>query len=472
MTSYVSTISHKRVAFDKEFSKLEAEKPLEIKAEIDSILHEIWRRISPTEKFIKILKDPAVWDKFDSNVKVEHSKNSGEKDWMNYPINLEEIEEIFGNFDYKGSLSNEHYADFVSFLNTFKEWVMTHIESLRPEGVEYFWDNQESISHSIIRGLNSIFLEKTMKAESSLVLNDLPKELTAYTFGAKLKTGRIEIDEVDNGLGQEMSGGEIVAKKAGTHAGSGMTGGRLAIGEVCGTTGSSMQGGKIVVERSVSKDESGCPFAYESDHGTIIANIVEDEVAGCGSWTDILINEAKRGKLGAGKGGGTLIANRSHGELGRPDGYSRKECFATLLVGEYDDGYPQGSNFETYSYNDNNKIYIDLRKREVVSSYIANDEELTEFKKKRCGLVVVNKYSDIQQNITDGMDGGIVVLKQLPTSELGKGMNRGAVVVDIPGITKERIRKVLSKDRSYGLILMRVPDPDDPKKTKLIDVED
>ncbi|MCX6808160.1 MAG: hypothetical protein NTW50_00640, partial [Candidatus Berkelbacteria bacterium] len=56
-------------------------------------------------------------------------------------------------------------------------------------------------------------------------------------------------------------------------------------------------------------------------------------------------------------------------------------------------------------------------------------------------------------------------------SELGKSMNRGAVIIDIPKIRREEILAVLSKDRDYGLILQRVPDPDDPDKTKLVDVE-
>jgi formylmethanofuran dehydrogenase subunit C len=470
MTSYISTISQKSDAFDKESTKLEAKKPLEIKAEIDSIIHEIWRRISPTEKFVKLLENPAVWEKYDNGVVITKNESNGEKRII-YPHDLETIENIFGKFKYTGNITSEHYQDFISFLETFKTWLASHFESICPTearkpSLGFGYEAEE-----FLMTLNSFFLRRTMKPESVITIKNLPEKLQ-YGFASNFSAGKIIIDKVDKVVGAHMSGGEIVIEKAGFAAGDQMTGGRLTIGEDTGPTGYSMKGGKIVVERNITEDNSGSPFAYESTHGTIVANIVESESAGCGSWTDILINKAMKGKIGEGKGGGAMIVNRAHGDLGRPDGYNRKECFATLLVGEYDDNHAQWSNFETYSYDDKDKNYRDLRKQEVVSSYIANDEELTEFKKKRCGLVIINKFSNIEENITEGMDGGIVVLEQLPTSELGKGMNRGAVVIDIPGITKERIRKVLSKDRDYGLILMRVPDPDDQRKTKLMDVED
>ncbi|MCX6808295.1 MAG: hypothetical protein NTW50_01335 [Candidatus Berkelbacteria bacterium] len=411
------------------------------------ITNEILNSFDPAIMFIEKLKDPATWERFDSKIEIT---KVNDKNRISCQESDEFVEDIFAQLGYYNSIRSESFASLIKYLDSIKSWLCDHLESLKNDNDSDFFSDPKFETYNLLKSMCNIFLCKTMKPDSDICVENLPEEM-AGSFARSLAAGRIVLDSASKHLGVFMSGGEIVVKNGGTQAGEHMWGGRIIITkQTSGATGYSMKGGKIYVNRHLlSSDEIGdSPFGYESDHGTLICKYDGVRCAGVHSGTDLFIDQEMGAEMGLQKSSGVIIANKTDDCLGRPRSGSRAtwQLFGTLYAGQYTDTAPERSEIETFTFDHQLGQYIDLRQKQN-APIVSDDESLAQFKAKRCGLVVVESLANIKENITDGMDGGIIVLKELPKSELGKSMNRGAVIIDIPKIRREEILAVLSKDR-------------------------
>ncbi|MCL5411083.1 MAG: hypothetical protein M1324_04595, partial [Patescibacteria group bacterium] len=105
---------------------------------------------------------------------------------------------------------------------------------------------------------------------------------------------------------------------------------------------------------------------------------------------------------------------------------------------------------------------------------MSGDEELVKARERKAGLYIVDDIRNFSVDVTDGWEDGILVLRDLPEKNIGKGMKGGVVIVE-SSLSPDEVRSRLSaEDKTGGAILMRLPDPteDEPNNTKLIDLED
>lgn|GEM_PF-1614768 len=316
----------------------------------------------------------------------------------------------------------------------------------------------------LLRLINSLYLTIGLNQDAQLSVRDLPEELK-NSYGCFMARGIINLDKGGDGCGLEMSGGRLNIEETTGRVGEEMSGGIIDVGVTSRETGYHMSGGKIIVGKHI-----GGNFGYESDHGVLVCEETDNAAGPC-STTDILINKAGD-NLGANKNGGVIVANYAGFSIGRfQNSDPWKRDVVTILVGEYKDTIALESKMRTFK-RDSDGRYFGLNASKPDNN-ISTDSELSEFKSGKSGLVIIDDPDLYDQNITEGLQGGIIVLRKLPKDGLGKGIKSGVVIIEIPGITKEEIKSRMSSERQYdhGLILMPVDDPEHPGKTKLVDVE-
>jgi len=146
-------------------------------------------------------------------------------------------------------------------------------------------------------------------------------------------------------------------------------------------------------------------------------------------------------------------------------------------------------NFVDYTQSANSKIVICAYKQDEKVYWksperladqpkqampMVDEEELVKARERKAGLYIIDDINRFTGDVTDGWEDGILVLRDLPEKNIGKGMKGGAIIIESSLLPDEVRQKLSTEDRAGGAILMRLPDPteDNPNNTKLIDLED
>lgn len=268
---------------------------------------------------------------------------------------------------------------------------------------------EEQLSH-LFALIHSVFLNKFLKSDTVLnIKKTIPKELEDY-FGCFLMRGKISVEKVGDRLGTSMFGGVIKADIAGDWACDGI------------------KGGVVIIKKA------GYNLASRMDGGTVYAK-----------------------------------------EVGDSPGNNKED--GTLLVEKWKMQYAYFHE-KTYFYNNQDQNYYDLpvyyATADDAKIYPLKEKdlsfELESFKDEKEGLRIIESLPPNPSSITEDMKGGILVLRQAPTHNIGEGMEDGILIIEDLATSKEEVRKRLSPHRKGGVIMMRVPDPYNPGETILEEV--
>ncbi len=304
--------------------------------------------------------------------------------------------------------------------------------------------------------VNTIFLNLGCDGEK-IIINDIPKPLSDYfVIGLDNPRADLQVVKAGNFFGAIMKNGSLKAVEAGDSAGISMTGGKIIIdhaGEGCGT---SMKGGELVVL------EAGDNFCSSMDGGKAKANKIGDRaftyMHGGSGYVEKAGEDCCRGMkngfvyfdeaVGFGAiEGGEVLADKFETTADDRHPLSLED---NSLVPKYIT--PDGTGLVELS-GDNEIFYSSLIQHKDQNSFIITaDAELKD------------------TNPTAGLQRNLIVLRQR-VDNIGYLMTGGAIVLEIEDLTIEEAKSLISKDKTGGLILMRVADPENPGKTKLIDLE-
>lgn len=385
-----------------------------------------------------------------------------------------------------GFLPNNSTSDVLNAFDEFYDLIDLEKDFMRVNKrsferlVEYIDKNQEQITSVInnydkhnekahARLLNilrliivSAFIRKTLKPNQKLDLRGMRN--LPNIIGIRFQEGQLILDDCED-IGWEMEGGEIIAIEANTDVGECIAGGKIKVGSASSFVGSNAIGGKIIVGKAeglVGLRANGGAITLEEGTGEI----------GAQSKNAIFVRKAGD-SIGAGKSGGVLIVEEAGDLIGRDPSAGRGVGQGTLLVTRFTDREINKSEQVTIRYDEESCTYKEIRSGAEIDSQIIRDGNVIKiFKGFGVNLVIIDDMSIINENPTDGMHGGILVLRDLPEGELGKNMKNCAVIVEVDK-DPEEVKKLIDKDRKpgEGLILMRVPDPNRSGKTMLIDLE-
>lgn len=286
-------------------------------------------------------------------------------------------------------------------------------------------------------------------------------------LGMKMNGGELEVDKAGAHFGYKMERGILRAEVAGKAAGSGMSGGEIFVNFCDEMAGYMMTGGRIYI-KSVANTRLG----VLSGGGAIFASYVNGEFGNHSIMTNFVIEDAHR--LPDSKDGGVVVIN----EVGIE---AHKTIFRgyTALVNHFKDSnfnldatarrYVKG---KVFGYSDEMDSYFEYDEGEKIV-YPKTDAELDAWKAQKGGLCVVEDISTFKKLVTEGMEDGIMVIRTANLSDnIGIGMKGGVIIFDHPDLTLESAREKVIHD-SYGdsVILIRVQDPEEMSKTKLIEVK-
>lgn len=409
LSKVVSNVEDLKERFDHFFQSGDIKIVKHIKWEITEILYEVEKLLDPANIFLSEIKKESFWDEVvDRKVfaKFTDLENSHPNDARYIFSRFENAVARFPKYkSLKGSLE---YQDFM-------ERLVMDMEIYKLINKYRFLDLSDIYSM-----LNTSFLNKYAEDDQQIIVEKLHDSLKDY-FGCFLKGGNLIVHEAGWKLGQYMSGGKIIAGKALEGAGTQMSGGTLKIlklmRSVVPVTSSSrlagfrMSGGTLFIEETDS-DGIAIGVAAEMSGGTAIAP------------NDNIGFKAK--------GRGTIL--HSNNIPHTIDG--KREFF----------------------YNPKEHVYLStfdslrIRIREKIAT---NQKDIIKFLRDQT-LVVVKDLSAIGPPPDAYVNGGILVYRDVPEKEIGKGMKAGAIIIENRDISIEEAKNRLSKDRPGGVVLMRV----------------
>lgn len=204
----------------------------------------------------------------------------------------------------------------------------------------------------------------------------------------------------------------------GLDAGMEMQGGVLNIKKSTRGAGKYMKGGVIVVKEGSGKighDMAGGVICVVKSQGTLIDHIRD----------------------------GRIIIGESHPDDRYESVLSKYICQYISVINQYDQ----------YGHID----------------WEVHNQEALEFV-LRLGDMIISIHESESKNIsnpTKGMKGGVVLLYKVYQETLGEGMEGGVLIIEDNTISKEEVKKRIVYGRQGGVIMMRVPDPNDPNTTFL-----
>lgn len=418
-------------------SRLEA-----IKDELSQKIEELENQISPLKRFLNELAKPQTWEDIKGLYRKEIDSGAWENVHADHPDGFfHNLEKMFSKAP-RGSIDNRgEYEDFLGkFLTSNIEAKLAEVDECIKDAfleIDPDWmsdyDNyiKEKGGKFLLSALHSVFLNKYLSNDAVLTF-DRPPESLYDNFGCYLERGTFNITQAGDYAGLCLNGATLNIEVVGKELAQLMKNGVVRAKHAGYGPGMIMYGGTLRVTESVGPEFAG----YAGGSAVILADKIHD--------IDLKANVTAHKAL---------------------------DSFTALMLIDRKDTVIKDEGVYNANYHgdywDTESVWpaSEIRSLEEYTSYIQTYKE----KKK---LVMVNLESD--QNLTEGLDGGIVVFFKAPKKEIGRGMSGGAVILEDEDLSVEEAKKRISKeDRTGGIILMRVPDPspDDPRRTKLIDLE-
>ncbi|MCX6808293.1 MAG: hypothetical protein NTW50_01325 [Candidatus Berkelbacteria bacterium] len=360
-------------------------------------------------------------------------------------------------------LNTERYNSFLNLLDQNVELVSAATKKAAGYG------RSEIYGASYFSYMNSAFLELFLGEETVEVDRPLPESIRDF-FGANLSHGEISLREAGDYAGYKLNGGKLNICVAGNQAGTEMSRGRLRITSECGIwPGNRASGGLLELPDLVEHVSGGATRGFVVKISKT-ARPAQIKNGGAVYW----IGEQKR-QLGISTDTAIYIEKPGAGiEYFQGKAFKPK---APILLGQpYIKGvFGQPKLFDK-THSKGTIYYFDEEKKKYFSldgerpDMIITNEHLIAYAGNQ-NFAVIKHLQAITENPFEYMRYGIVVMYDLPERDIGKGMRGGILILEEAGATVESIKKRLFPYRNKGIIFLRVSDPDNPGKTKLVDVE-
>ncbi|MCX6809038.1 MAG: hypothetical protein NTW50_05245 [Candidatus Berkelbacteria bacterium] len=412
-------------------------------------------------QFIKVLEDDETWGEImkvcDEIESVMLKKMTSDDVELLY---RDKIREILNGKDFvPGKLTTRAYKDFASRLESGRVSRLIW-ESLL--GQSPFVDMGEKL----ISIFHTLFIEKYIEKGKSLFADT--KAPAYFGIGLNAKENII-FNESDFAFGYKLNGGSIEAIGAGPDTGYAAIKGRIKIYDLellsdnqseraIGTMAESKVVFEIGTARSnIEISDSGATFYIRYTDANV-------KILGLrGKTPTLYIKSLRLNKVGE-----SLLT--AHSSNIRTD----TGAMAQILLGEYGPNTIMGGEWRNiYFYDESVGRYFELSSpRASQARFVTSEREFRKhLEKKMPRLVMIASNDGLLANPTYQMDHGIRVSKIMPKSLIGEGMTGGILILEVPGLTQEDARARLCPEREGGLIFIRERDPDNPKKTKLLEVK-
>ncbi|MCX6809032.1 MAG: hypothetical protein NTW50_05215 [Candidatus Berkelbacteria bacterium] len=374
------------------------------------------------------------------------------------------VEDFFANLE-KYPMLVEYFKDgengtainFESGIGKYCEYPIKSWNYRRflQSSAEYLERHKLSDIDWAITYLNRLFLNNYSSVPGlEINFTDLPEALR-HKFGYVLKKGNLEIDRLESEAFTYMRGGEVKLGRFGKQKpsdgypklGEEMVGGRISVGEAGGNIGKGMKGGEIVVDRM-----SRANLATSATGGTIFVKKFEFN------------SEVDDTSLCFGAQGGTFVVNEVS-----PDAYFKIGAHEDTTVLVKCKKSQIESNMGLHSIFDGQIVCYDEAKNsfQMINSsqnilHYSGLKSLLVQTQLDSGVYVLNRTQNSILSSTEKADfsllqNGIVLLRDMDLlmfpDEIGKGQRGGVIIIDVPDLSYEEATKMVSKDRSGGIIL-------------------
>lgn len=396
--------------------------------------------ISPVRSFLKELEKPGVIEKI--RAIVEQERGDGERFRL--------VSALFDKLPSGLIFDDTVYKDFleeIGFDSNYATDIINECERI-----------SDDFNYDIINHLNSVFLNKFMKSDSVLTMDDLPPRLSYYGFGSYLEKGTIKLKNAKRGLGHGAKKTTFIAERTGDHPGVASQDCRFSIGEISG-----------------SIEELGRRTRIECQE-------FSGKLHSCQEKATISVNKEFRGDFGLQNKNISMFCNRSvlnvynYNPSNTFISNDAKKVFVTDTPGVTLLKHKLNDSKRSYYYDDSSRQYIPMKDSEQPPKVLDNPAEIAtevlDFEGN--GIGIIDDYSGFadNQNPCIQITHGILVLRKLDDRfPVGEGTSGGAIIIDVPKLSPEEAKQKISKNRPGGLILMRMRDQNDPGTTKLIDLE-
>lgn|GEM_PF-1658037 len=217
--------------------------------------------------------------------------------------------------------------------------------------------------------------------------------------------------------------------------------------------------------------------------GVLLATRLEKQ-GGAHSGGTIIVEDGGE-DLGFDKLCGVIIAQKASGSVGvtaqeRPsratilvEDASRlmsARCKARLYKFQANTTVPLGTNPSPSVWQPKLGGYLDVEDLKRIP-VLKTSDELHAFIEGKSGLVLIDerRFDEVDETtLTENFEDGIMVLRRLPSGNLGKGMRGGVIIIETNN-SLEEIQAVLSDEYipGRGIILRRVPDQKNKGETEL-----
>ncbi len=404
---------------------------------------------SPFCDIIPEVYDPKSWEPLFAQAK-EIVVEQGTDFYLNDQDNFEKIYELVPNINLPDGINQKVFEILIKRVIGSKKIQKMLLEQevqinellIQEEFTGYDLESMQEIFNN--KFYSNLLLSKTinqsMEADTELRCEELPPYLENY-FGIGLQKGKISVNKTGNQLGMLMSGGQIEASEAGDYAGEYMRGGVLKLGNCGNELGMFAPDGVIYVTGDVKSfgDTGGSTYKV------------------------VIIAESATSPSSPNSDAVTLVSkDYIDGLESRRDLGNNKYSYCTIY------------------YNPEVNHYYRANTTKMAIDFIFDSSSLQEFKTKdtnnygeRANIGILNTPRIIDAAELSGMKKGLLICNDLPKGELGEGVTGGVIIINDLEKTPDEVRSQISKNRKPGdgLILMRVPDPENEGKTKLIDLE-
>lgn len=447
--------------------KVDQSAALSLKSDIENKIEAIYEKIGPETFFMDQIRDEEKWKRV--------------FECFAQPPNIYELREykkMFSLFCYFSSEIELTDRSISNFWRLFLSdpFIIKKKKQLFAKRKGSYREGDETRLNAFFQAL---FVNKFIKDDTILNFSDFPKEFSKFV-GAYLGRGTLIADKVDTGCGHRATGGSICVNTAAQFAGDYATNLNLKIDEAFGMNGSLWQKGKLKIGKHTERG-----LGYRQKSGFIQVDTAQDNLVEAMTGGVLLCKKAGD-NLGTSASGGVIICDDAGRNIGDYSKSSTPET-ATFLLKKYE-SISSDCRAQVFMYEENG-IYNQWDNVRgpgywhIVVPLISGSHD-DDFKKDGSGLYIVRKGISSESlgenyisDLLDGLKGGIVVLREseIPKN-LGQGMIDGAVIIENylvqskEGLTE--LKNKICKEREGGVILARVVDPEDPKKTILIDLED
>lgn len=396
----------------------------QVKTEIDIITREFEKSFPPLAKdFLKAIDNPIFLEYLaqDDDGTLVHAE-SGLGNYSNFPIQT---------WDYRNFL--KLLPEFLSKKQIKdQKWAMAYLNKLFLQN--YNW--RSSQSHRL-----------------SVNFNDLP-DLLRTNFGYNLNQGKLKIDHLRGDAFMIMNGGDVDVGKfdmVGTdysELGKEMTDGTIHIQQLIhGNVGSKIYGGTISVEQM----ENG-HIAPEGRAGTIF---VKHHEMGNSTNEDAVV--------GFGATGGTYLIGEIPPQKQLMIGVKENatvvvKCKSSQIKNSPKDPPYSGFNGSIICYDEGMDKFVDMGHSNSIFRSKTSEEQkgwlnTTFYVTYMERGVVILDYELPELLDYKFFENGVLVLKNPPQKDIGKGMRGGIIIIDNQKITLEECRERISHERQHGIIL-------------------